>query len=173
MPIVSFTKVYVVEFQKRGLSHAHIILTIAMQGKITCLEDVDRLISAEIPNQSKNPLAYDTVTIFMIHGLCVSCFIDEKCSNVTQKDFAIKQHLMSMTSLNIKGGVLPNKWSSMVEKLIINRWSRTIDLCVEYNAHMNVKHVAICSMVNYLYKYIHKGHDHTTIAIKGNTTHHW
>jgi len=37
---------------------------------------------------------------------------------------------------------------------------------------MNVKHVAVYSMVKYLYKYVHKGHDHTVVAIEGNTTHH-
>ena len=45
------------------------------------------------------------------------------------------------------------------------------DLCVKYDAHINVKLVAIRNMVNYLYEYVHRGHDHDTIVIKGNTTH--
>ena len=57
-----FAEVYVVEFQKRGLPHAHILLTVAPEDKPTCLKDVDRLISAEIPDQATYPLAYDTVT---------------------------------------------------------------------------------------------------------------
>ena len=57
MLTVSFTKVHVVEFQKHDLPHAHIILTIEMQCKITCPEDVDRLISAEIPDQTMDLLA--------------------------------------------------------------------------------------------------------------------
>jgi len=52
MLIASFTEVYVVEFQKRGLLHAHILLTVAPEDKPICLEDVDRLISAEILDQT-------------------------------------------------------------------------------------------------------------------------
>jgi len=48
--IASFTEVHVVEFQKQGLLHAYILLTVAPKDKPICLEDVDRLISAEIPD---------------------------------------------------------------------------------------------------------------------------
>jgi len=34
--IVSFTEVYVVEFQKRGLPHAHILLTVTSEDKPVC-----------------------------------------------------------------------------------------------------------------------------------------
>jgi len=59
---LSFTEVYVVEFHKRGLPHAHILITVAPEDKPTCPENVDRLISVEIPNQDMDPLVYDTVT---------------------------------------------------------------------------------------------------------------
>jgi len=52
----------------------------------------------------------------------------ENAQNVIQKDFAIKQCLMSMTSLNTEGGTLPNKWSWLVKILIINGWSHTIEI---------------------------------------------
>jgi len=83
--IASFAEVYVIEFQKRSLSHAHIILTIASDDKPICREDVDRLISAKIPGQTIDPLAYDIVTKFVVHGPCVSCLIDEKCSKLYPK----------------------------------------------------------------------------------------
>jgi len=47
MRIASFTEVYVIEFQRWGLPHAHILLTIAPGDKPICLEDIDRLISTE------------------------------------------------------------------------------------------------------------------------------
>jgi len=37
---LSFIEVYVVEFQKRGRPHAHILLTVAPEDKSTCPEDV-------------------------------------------------------------------------------------------------------------------------------------
>ena len=82
----------------------------APEDKSTCPEDVDRLISAEIPEESIDPLAYDTVARFMIHGPCVSFWLTEHVQNITQKDFVIKPHLMSMDSLNTIGSALPNKW---------------------------------------------------------------
>jgi len=87
MPTISFTELYVVEFQKHGLPHAHILLTVATEDKPTCPEDVDRIISAKIFYQTTDPLAYDITIRFMIHGSCVSCFIDGKCSKYYPKRF--------------------------------------------------------------------------------------
>ncbi|PWZ57777.1 hypothetical protein Zm00014a_003160 [Zea mays] len=42
--------VYVVEFQKRGLPHAHFLLIMQRKYKLTCPEQYDLLISAEIPS---------------------------------------------------------------------------------------------------------------------------
>ena len=39
------------------------------------------------------------------------------------------------------------------------------DLCVKYDAHINVERVAVHSVVKYLYKYVHKDHDHATIIL--------
>jgi hypothetical protein len=45
--------IYVVEFQKCGLPHAHILIFFTKNYKPHTVEDVDRMISAELPN-SKN-----------------------------------------------------------------------------------------------------------------------
>ncbi|PWZ41852.1 ATP-dependent DNA helicase PIF4 [Zea mays] len=42
--------IYVVEFQKRGLPHAHFLLIMQRKYKLTCPEQYDLLISAEIPS---------------------------------------------------------------------------------------------------------------------------
>jgi len=85
--IESFTEVYGIEFQKRGLSHVHILLIVASEDKLVCPEDIDKLISAEISDQTTDPLAYDTVMKFMIHGLRVSYLINRKCSKLYRKRF--------------------------------------------------------------------------------------
>jgi len=77
--IASFTEVYVLKFQKQSLRHAHILLTVALEDEVVCLEDFDRLISAEISDQTIDPLSYDTITKFMVYRRCVSYLIDEKC----------------------------------------------------------------------------------------------
>eukprot|EP00794_Sanderia_malayensis_P002727 gene2727-biopygen2251 len=43
--------VYVVEFQKRGLPHAHMLLFLSEEDKPGTTEQIDNLISAEIPNK--------------------------------------------------------------------------------------------------------------------------
>lgn len=45
---------YVVEYQKRGLPHVHLLLTIKQNSKITIPEIVDKYISAEIPMNINN-----------------------------------------------------------------------------------------------------------------------
>ena len=62
--------VYVVEFQKRGLPHAHWLLIMRNKFKLTCPEQYDLLISAELPNKKKYPELYKMVTKHMMHGPC-------------------------------------------------------------------------------------------------------
>jgi hypothetical protein len=47
--------VYVVEFNKRGLPHAHWLLIMQRKYKITCPEQYDMIISAELPNKKEYP----------------------------------------------------------------------------------------------------------------------
>jgi len=144
-----------------------------MEDKPACSEDVDRLISAEIPNQSTDPLAYDTITRFVTHGPCVSCFIDEKCSkcypkrlcNQTAFDehgFTQYQRRRTPQKVVVNGGAIDNQWA-----VLYNR-----DLCIKYDAHVSVKVTAVRNVVRYFYKYVHKGHDRATIIIEGNTANH-
>ncbi|RCV21458.1 hypothetical protein SETIT_4G140900v2, partial [Setaria italica] len=61
---------YVVEFQKRGLPHAHFLLIMTGKYKLTCPEQYDRLISVELPNKQKYPELYKMVIKHMMHGPC-------------------------------------------------------------------------------------------------------
>ncbi|XP_065678214.1 uncharacterized protein LOC124818126 [Hydra vulgaris] len=47
--------VQVIEFQKRGLPHVHILLHFVNDDKLETAEDIDSLISAEIPDQNVDP----------------------------------------------------------------------------------------------------------------------
>src|ERR1044071_6813214 len=42
--------VYVIEFQKRGLPHAHILLILSQNSKLHTVEDYDSIVSAKIPD---------------------------------------------------------------------------------------------------------------------------
>ncbi|RID45967.1 hypothetical protein BRARA_I02661, partial [Brassica rapa] len=56
-----------IEFQKRGLPHAHILLWLGNSTRTPSAEEVDEIISAELPNKDDDPVAYDLVTKHMIH----------------------------------------------------------------------------------------------------------
>ncbi|CAH9075003.1 unnamed protein product, partial [Cuscuta europaea] len=79
--------VYTIEFQKRGLPHAHILLFLENNSKFPTVSDVDRIISTEIPDRIVDPDYYEAVKDLMMHGPCgvgVSfspCMVDGKCSN--------------------------------------------------------------------------------------------
>ncbi|PKY61156.1 hypothetical protein RhiirA4_299552, partial [Rhizophagus irregularis] len=55
------TFIYVIEFQKRGLPHAHILLILSQDSKLHSAEDYDAIVSAEIPDPNVHLLAYETV----------------------------------------------------------------------------------------------------------------
>ncbi|AQK61278.1 hypothetical protein ZEAMMB73_Zm00001d054100 [Zea mays] len=62
--------VYVVEFQKRGLPHVHFLLIMQRKYKLTCPDQYDLLISAEMPDKKKYPELYKMVIKHMMHGPC-------------------------------------------------------------------------------------------------------
>ncbi|PHT42398.1 hypothetical protein CQW23_16423 [Capsicum baccatum] len=78
--------IYTVEFHKRGLPHAHILLFHHEQNKHPTPVDIDRIISAEISNEFLDPHYYKAVQLFMIHGPCgptrnySPCMQDGRCT---------------------------------------------------------------------------------------------
>ncbi|KAL5579704.1 hypothetical protein UlMin_012146 [Ulmus minor] len=67
-PIAAY--VYVIEFQKRGLPHAHFLIILKSNSKIIAPEAFDRFVSAEIPNINQYPYLHSTVIKHMMHGPC-------------------------------------------------------------------------------------------------------
>jgi len=86
--------IYVVEWQKRGLQHAHILIVLASRDKILTIEDIDSLVSAEIPNKDIHPKAYETVSSCMVHGPCgkafplAPCMVNGKCKKKFPKEYS-------------------------------------------------------------------------------------
>ncbi|XP_072062242.1 uncharacterized protein [Arachis hypogaea] len=85
--------VYTIEFQKRGLPHAHILVFLHSDDKIQLASQVDVIISAKIPDKENDPVAYSAVDRFMVHGPCgilnhnSPCMINGKCSKHYSKRF--------------------------------------------------------------------------------------
>ena len=62
--------VYTIEFQKRDLLHAHMVLFFSDGDKPCVAEDTDRLVSVEIPDPQQFPNLHEIVRHHMIHGPC-------------------------------------------------------------------------------------------------------
>ncbi|WVZ88903.1 hypothetical protein U9M48_035370, partial [Paspalum notatum var. saurae] len=65
---------HTVEFQKRGLPHAHIIFWLLQDTSHPQPDFIDKFISAEIPDPNEDPLGYALVAEHMMHGPCGSAF---------------------------------------------------------------------------------------------------
>jgi hypothetical protein len=165
-------KVHVIEFQKRGLPHAHILLILKSEDKPKDAEAIDRVISAEIPDIEVNPRLHAIVTKHMIHGPCGQhnlnspCMKDGKCSKNFPKQF------QEETVTNLDGYPRyrrrdTGKTDMPNGKSIDNSWVVPYNpyLSLKYNCHINVESCASVKSVKYLFKYVYKGHDCANVAI--------
>ncbi|KAL6546679.1 hypothetical protein OROMI_022400 [Orobanche minor] len=164
--------IYTVEFQKRGLPHAHILLFLHRDNKIPSPNDVDRIISAEIPSNTDNQKLYEAVKSFMIHGPCGTynkdspCMLDGKCT----KKFPKK--LLNSTTVDDEGYPMymrRNNENKVVKNGIEldNRFVVPYNdtLLLRYQAHINVEWCNQYKSIKYLFKYINKGSDRVTAKI--------
>ncbi|XP_074337105.1 uncharacterized protein LOC141674283 [Apium graveolens] len=55
---------------KRGLPHMHMLIWLSPESRPNSIEKVDQLVSAEIPDKNSDPIAYETVKNYMMHGPC-------------------------------------------------------------------------------------------------------
>ncbi|KAJ8950908.1 hypothetical protein NQ318_008346 [Aromia moschata] len=71
---------------KRGLPHIHILIILIDADRIRDAQQIDRIVSAEIPSPTQEPDLYDLVSRHMIHGPCgalnphAPCMVDGKCT---------------------------------------------------------------------------------------------
>jgi hypothetical protein len=164
--------VYVIQFQKRGLPHAHILIILNHQHKPRRSDDYDRFVSAEIPDPDEHPMLHETVTKCMMHGPCgylkanAVCMKDNKCKKNFPKSF---------NSETIQdGGGYPiyrhrDKGRTTIRRRVEldNRWVVPYNpyLAAKYNCHINVEIYSTVLSVKYLYKYVYKGHDRATVSV--------
>lgn len=160
--------VYVIEFQKRGLPHMHLLITLKHAYKIVIPETVDKFISAEIPDATKNTRLHDIVMKNMIHGPCGDwCMVDGKCSKKFPKSYQ-NETVMDENGypyyMRKNDGIVYNMLNGHT---VDNRW--TVPYCPKlletFNCHMNVEIVTSIRSVKYMYKYVYKGHDAANVVI--------
>lgn len=164
---------YVIEFQKRGLPHVHILLILTTADKPRTPEDIDSIVSAQLPDPNLYPELYETVVSCMLHGPCglnnvnSPCMVDEKCSKRYPKEF---QEETIMTMDKYPEYKRPNNGASATRggHSFTNQHVVPYNpyLSAKYNCHINVEVANSILAVKYLYKYIYKGHDRTAISLQ-------
>ncbi|XP_065658166.1 uncharacterized protein LOC136082673 [Hydra vulgaris] len=172
------THVQVIEFHKRGLPHAHILLHLANDDKLETAQDINNLICAEIPDPIANCELYDIIKACMIHGPCgilnsnFPCMKDGVCSKNYPKEF-------SANTVAVHNGY--PRYRRRDDGLVINIKGNNVDnrrvvpnypwLSKKYQAHINVEACMSVKAVKYLYKYIYKGHDCANVLINEQVNH--
>ncbi|KAL8092729.1 hypothetical protein AgCh_034840 [Apium graveolens] len=77
--------IHVIEFQKCGLPHVHMLIWLSPESRPNYIEKVDQLVSAEIPDKNSDPIAYKAVKNYMMHEPCDKdlytspCMVKGKC----------------------------------------------------------------------------------------------
>ncbi|XP_074293400.1 uncharacterized protein LOC141620425 [Silene latifolia] len=98
--------IYVVEFQKRGLLHAHILIILKPPYKVNVVGDFDKFVSAEIPSSS-HPTLRAMVLKHMMHGPCGRLDPDRQCmkhkSSIGQCKYKYPKSFTSETTTNSDG----------------------------------------------------------------------
>ena len=78
-------QLHVIEFQKRGLPHAHLLFILRGEDNLREASDIDQVVCAEIPDKDKDLQLFDTIRSTMIHGPCgvlnphSVCMVDGCC----------------------------------------------------------------------------------------------
>lgn len=172
---VVLANIHVIEFQKRGLPHAHILIILRETDKIRDPTDADSVVCAELPDPNEDPLLHKVVSECMIHGPCgdmnlqAPCMDGNKCSKNFPKEYAPE------TLMNVDGYPLYRRRNDgkIVQKndcFLDNRWVVPYNkwLSKKYQAHINVEICSTITSVKYLYKYVYKGHDCAAIRLHAN-----
>ncbi|XP_046737527.1 uncharacterized protein LOC124406215 [Diprion similis] len=166
--------VYVVEFQKRGLPHVHMLFWLEEDSKIHDADDVDEIVSAEIPDKTRYPLLHDIVKQCMIHGPCSQQNMNSPCMDVKTnrctkqfpKDYVLETNYHSkgypMYRRRDDGNIIVFNAKKDGTRRTANNGDVVpyhAYLLLKFNSHINVEICSTVQCIKYLFKYCYKGHD--------------
>lgn len=140
--------------------------------------EIDEIIKAEIPDQNQDPEGYELVKKHMMHGPCGldrpknSCMENGICSKKYPRPFA-------QSTLTDKNGYIiyrrrddDGKFVMKGDTRLDNRYviPHNMALLKKYKAHINVEWCNTSKAIKYLFKYITKGVDKSTIVFQSTSS---
>lgn len=163
------TYTYVMEFQKRGLPHVHMLIILQPRSKLYSTESYDRLVSAKIRDEQANKHLFNMVRKHMMHGpcgsknpnnVCMQGSFMRRCRNNYPKKWSSRTTHRDNTyptyrrrndgkTIIVRGQELDNMWIVPYNPYLL----------AKFNYHINVEICSTVKAVKYIYKYIYKGHD--------------
>jgi len=144
--------------------------------KLRTPEDVDSLISAEFPDEETQPELFELVKSVMVHTPCgnqhnnpdSACIVDDKCSKNFPKPFQDQTIVNTDSYARLRRRDTGKKFKigrGVSEREVDNSWVVPYSpwLLWKYHCHINVESIASIKAIKYIYKYVYKGHDRTTM----------
>ena len=173
--------VYSIEFQKRGLPHAHILVWLADEDKPRTKAVIDRFVSAEIPDEQVNPTLHARVVKHMLHGPCSDrCLVNGQCEKKFPKAYQ-DETAVGEDSYPKYRRLAPEKGGRTALKrvgahdcvTVTNKWviPYNAGLLLIFDCHINVEIVHGLAVVKYLFKYIYKGVDKVRVGLADRERH--
>ncbi|CAN1132769.1 hypothetical protein LINPERPRIM_LOCUS30268 [Linum perenne] len=132
---------------------------------------IDKAISAELPDPNIDPFGYETVSKFMIHGPCgisrptSPCMVDGRCKKNFPKAYNSGTRLDDDANVTYKrrdNGVIVDREGITMDNRYVVPYNR--DLLVKYQAHMNVEMCHKRRLIKYLFKYVTRGPDRSSVV---------
>ena len=178
---------WVMEWQKRGLPHLHLLLIIVRHSVPRTPAEIDEVVVAELPPNPEEPgiseeekarrkPLWDIVMANMIHGPCgalnpgQSCMVNGVCTKKFPKQFQERtivddagSHPVYRRRSPEQGGLTARKDNFEFDNRYVVPYNPFLSL--RYNCHINVE---ICtspvSNAKYLFKYVTKGPDRAMVG---------
>jgi hypothetical protein len=165
--VVAF--VYTIEFQKRGISHVHLMVTLEPKDRPTTAEKIDCIVSAELANEETSPRLYALIKRFMLHGPCKGrpCWNGKSCKYGYPRPYTEITVVVDGSYpvyLRRDDGQEVKKANLVFTNQHVVPFNKFLTLM--FKAHINVEIPVNSRAVKYLYKYITKGHDRSHLSLK-------
>ncbi|XP_074336931.1 uncharacterized protein LOC141674105 [Apium graveolens] len=167
---------HVIEFQKRGLPHAHILIWLHPDDRPKITEQIDKMVSAEIPDPEIDLVGYNAVSNYIIHGPCgpdytkSPCMVKGNCIKHFPKRY--NSHTFfdecGFPIYKRRTGITINKKGVNLDNCFVVPFNR--DLLVHFQYHMNLEICNNSRSLKYLFKYCLKGHDTIIMCLRKTRT---